>query len=100
MIHLQLMPRNGDNLQSLIRQAIADDKIRSFDVAGVRGGLRIRHKKHLGEIHFERSKGPTLVTIMCKNRTKEWQIFEAFIGRLVYHFPDEIAAINIQMEPR
>lgn len=99
MIHLQLVSRNGDNLRSLIRQAINDEKIKSFEVAQVKGGLRIKHKKHLGEIRIARTRVPLVATLVCKNRSKEWQLLEAFVGRLSYHFKNEIAAINIQMEP-
>ena len=100
MIHLQLVPRDGANLKSLIRQAIANDKIRSFTVSQIQGGLRIKHKKHVGDIQFKQSKRPFLATLICKNRTKEWQLLEALIGRLAYHFPNEMAGINIQFEPR
>lgn len=98
MVHVQIIPRDGANLQTLIRQAIADERIRSFSVSQVRGGLRIKHKKHLGEIRFTKSKGPCIATVICKNSSKEWQVLEAFVGRMAYHFRNEIAAINLQME--
>ena len=96
MIHTQLISRNGENLQTLIRSAIANGQIKSFQVNKVVGGLRIMHKKHPGAINLSKSKGPLLATISCTNPTKEWQLLEAFVGRLAYHFTDQVAAINIQ----
>jgi hypothetical protein len=99
-VHLQLLSRTGAQLDTLIRTAIAHESIKSFEVARVKGGLRIRHKKHLGEVRFSRTPGPLLATLVCKNRSKEWQLLEAFVGRLSYHFKNDIAAINIQFEPQ
>ena len=99
MIHVQLVARGTDNLQSLLRQAIANGQIKSFQTSQVKGGLKITHKKHKGTISIERTKGPLLVTVSCTNSSKEWQLLEAFIGRIAYHFPQEVAAINIQFAP-
>lgn len=98
MIHVQLLSRNGANLQSLIRSAIANGQIKSFETAKVVGGLRLAHKKHPGFINIEKTKGPLLVTISCTNPDKEWQLLEAFVGRIAYHFSNEVAAINVQLE--
>jgi hypothetical protein len=68
MIHLQLLSRDGTKLQSLVRQAIADDGIRSLGNSQVQGGLRIKHKKHQGEIHLKKTLGPLLATIICKEQ--------------------------------
>jgi hypothetical protein len=100
MIHVQIIARDGDNLQSLIRAAIKSDKIKSFETAQVQGGLKITHKRHLGAISLRRTKGPLLAIVQCHNRSKEWQLLEAFIGRLAYHFTNEIAAVNIQFDPK
>jgi hypothetical protein len=101
MVHLQLTSRNGENIQTLLRSAINEGTIKSFEISGVAGGVRIRHKKHLGELHLTkaRGRGPLGVTLVCYNRRKEWQLLEAFIGRLAYHFKSQIAAVNIQFEP-
>ena len=98
MIHMQLIARADEDLQGLLRAAIKDGQIRSFEISQVKGGLRIRHKKRLGEIRVDRTQGPLLITILCKNRAKEWQLLEAFVGRLAYHFGNEIAGINIQFD--
>ena len=98
MIHLQMVSREGENLQSLIRSAINDGRIKSFAIARVTGGLVIKHKKHIGEIGLEQTSGPLLATLKCKNRAKEWQLLEAFVGRLAYHFKNEVSALNIQFE--
>jgi len=96
MIHAQLISRNGENLQSLIRSAITNGQIKSFQIAKVAGGLRITHKKHPGTINLSKSSGPLLAAISCTNPGREWQLLEAFVGRLAYHFAEELAAINIQ----
>ena len=97
MIHTQLISRNGENLQSMIRSAIAEGQIKSFETAKVKGGVRLTHKKHPGTINLAKTKGPLVATISCTNPDKEWQLLEAFVGRLAYHFPKEIASINIQL---
>lgn len=99
MIHIQVVSRTGENLQSLIRSAIGDGRIRAFTVAQVKGGLRLQHPKFKGELRLTRTRGPLLVTLISKNRSKEFQLLETFIGRLTYHFKNEIASINIQLEP-
>src|SRR5436190_10431069 len=99
-IHLQIVRRADANLQSLIRAAIASDKIRSFEVAQVKGGLKITHTRHLGSISMTRKKGLLIATVACNNRAREWQLLQAFVGRLAYHFSNEIAAINIQFDAK
>jgi hypothetical protein len=98
MINIQAVSRNGENLQSLLRTAIRKGHIKSFEVVQVKGGLRIKHKKHLGAICLEHRNSLLLATLSCKNADKEWQLLEAFIGRLVYHFTSDVAAINIQLK--
>jgi hypothetical protein len=100
MIHLQIVRRENDNVQSLIRAAIASGKIKSFKTAQVHGGLKIKHKTYLGVISIKGTKGPLLATVRCHDRSKEWQLLEAFVGRLAYHFSNEIAGINIQFQPK
>jgi uncharacterized membrane-anchored protein YjiN (DUF445 family) len=99
MIHIQVVSRDRENLQTLIRAAIAEGSIKSFEVSRVKGGLTIRHKKHIGEIRLSKTTGPLLATIICKNRAKEFALLETFVGRLAYHFKNEISGINIQLEP-
>ena len=99
MIHVQIVGRKGANVYSLIRRAITDGNIRAFALTQVKGGLRIRHQKFLGDIRLTKSPGPVLATLVCKNRAKEFQLLESFVGRLVYHFKNDIASINIQLEP-
>ena len=96
MIHTQLISRNGESLQTLIRSAIASGQMRSFQIDKVVGGLRITHKKFPGTINLSKTRGPLIASISCTNPTKEWQLLETFVGRLAYHFPKELSAINIQ----
>jgi sulfite reductase beta subunit-like hemoprotein len=98
MIHLQIVDRGNSNFQRLIRTAIASGKITSFETAKVKGGLKITHKKYLGAIHITPAKGLLLADVTCKNAKKEWQLLEAFVGRLAYHFTYQIAAINMQFD--
>lgn len=100
MIHVQLISRAGANLQTLIRNAIAEGQIKAFETTKVVGGLRISHKKHPGFINIEKSKGPLIATITCTNPEKEWQLLETFVGRVAYHFSSEVAAINVQFEAK
>jgi hypothetical protein len=99
MVHVQIVGRNGPNLQAELRTAIAEERIRSFEVTQVRGGLRLRHKRYPGELRLEQTPGPLLVTVRCRPPSQEWQLLSAFIGRLADHFKDEISGINIQLEP-
>jgi hypothetical protein len=104
MVYLQIVGRDGSNLQSELRTAIAEGRITSFEVAQVRGGVKLRHVRYLGEIKLDQMRSPTapgplIVTVICKDRSKEWQLLSAFIGRLADHFKDEISSINIQLEP-
>jgi len=101
MVHLQIVGRTTSNLTTEIRTAIAEERIRSFEVTQVRGGVRLRHKRHPGEIRLQQSEGegPLLVTVRCRPTNQEWQLLSAFIGRLTDHFTDQISSINIQLEP-
>ena len=96
MIHVQVIPRSGDDLKSLIRGALQRKQLRSFKVRQVKGGLLLSHSKHPGTVELEQSRGVLLATVMCKNHAKEWQLLESLVGRLVYHFRAEVAAMNIQ----
>ena len=98
MVHLQLIGRDAADIGALVRSAIEEERIKSFEIARIRGGLRIRHKKFRGEVRFARTEGPVMVTVRSPDRSKEWQLLEAFIGRLTYHFANAIAGINIQLE--
>jgi hypothetical protein len=98
MIHMQVIGKEGSTIKSLFRTAIQDKKIKSFRVVQVKGGLRVQHAKHMGSIKFIQKKNILFATLLCNNKSKEWQILEAFIGRLTYHFKERIAGINIQFE--
>ncbi len=99
MVHVQIVGRHGPTLQTELRSAIAEGRIRSFEVTQVRGGVRLQHKRYPGELRLEQTPGPLLVTVRCRPPSKEWQLLSAFIGRLADHFKDEISSINIQLEP-
>jgi hypothetical protein len=98
MIRIQLVSREQENLQSLIRTAISEGRIKSFQISKVVGGLKITHKKHPGTIRISTTHGVVAAAISCTNPTKEWQLLEAFVGRVAYHFRSEAFAINIQFE--
>jgi hypothetical protein len=63
MIHLQIVDRGDNNLQQLIRSAIASGKITAFETAKVKGGLRITHKKYLGAINIAAMSGLLLADV-------------------------------------
>jgi hypothetical protein len=98
MIQLQIVGKERAKLQPLIRSAIQSGKIKAFSVAKVRGGLKILHAKHPGSIKFAQKGNVLFATVRCKNREKEWQLLQSLIGRLTYHFRDNLTAINIQLE--
>jgi hypothetical protein len=98
MIQLQAIGKDGTRLKPLIRTAIQDRQIKSFQITQVKGGLRIQHAKYPGTINFSQKKNVLFATLNCRNKQKEWQLLETFIGRLTYHFKDDILAINIQFE--
>lgn len=97
MYHLQIISRDAMDVQAAVREAIETERIKSFEIDRIRGGLRIRHKKFKGDVQFARTPGPTLVTVRSPNPDNEWQLLTAFIGRLVYHFGDAITGINLQV---
>ena len=100
MIHVQIIGHDNSNLKALIKNAIVDGKIRSFEIAKVKGGLKITHRRYIGSVNLtRRTAGPLIALVKCHNRDKEWQLLAAFIGRLAYHFKSDIAAINIQFAP-
>jgi hypothetical protein len=98
MIHMQIIGRDGSRLKPLIRTAIQEGKIKSFQIAQIKGGLKVQHAKHPGSIKFTQKKNVLFATLVCNNKNREWQILESFIGRLTYHFKDSITAVNIQFE--
>jgi hypothetical protein len=101
MVHLQIIARGDQDVVQELRDAIAQERIRSFEVTRVRGGVRLGHKAHPGELRLSRTEGggPLLVTVRSRPESKEWQLLSAFIGRLADHFKDQISSINIQLEP-
>jgi hypothetical protein len=98
MIQLQVIGKDGKRLKTLIRTAIQDGQIKSFQITRVKGGLRIQHAKFSGRIDFSQKKNVLFATIYCNINGLESRLLETFIGRLTYHFQDDILAINIQFE--
>lgn len=98
MMYITATSNNGQQLQTLLREAIRDGHVRSFYVDQVRGGLKVKHKKHPGVITFEKHRDGTLsAKVKCGDKDKEWKLLEAFVGRLVYHFRDDIADITLRL---
>jgi hypothetical protein len=58
----------------------------------------VRSREIPGLDQITRTNGLLLADVRCKNVTKEWQLLEAFVGRLAYHFSDQIVAINMQFD--
>jgi len=98
MIHMQVIAKDNSNLHSLVRAAIHEGKIKSFEIVRVRGGLKIQHRKFLGSVSLAKKPGLLLATLRCHAKRREWQLLDAFIGRMTYHFREKIAAINIQFD--
>lgn len=98
MIQVQVICKENENLKSLIRAGIQGGTIKAFQIRKVQGGLQIQHKKFLGGISIKQIENVLVAILRCKNKTKEWQLLESFVGRLAYHFQVKIASINIQFE--
>jgi hypothetical protein len=98
MMYVSATSADGSQLQTLLREAIRDGDVRSFQVAQVKGGLRVKHKKHPGVIIFEKQHDGSLwAKVSCKDKDQEWKLLEAFVGRLVYHFRDQIGEIILRL---
>lgn len=95
MYHLQIITREADDVQAAVVAAIREGRMVSFEIEGVRGGLRLRHKKFKGDVRFLKTPGPFMITVRGAD---EWKLLDAFIGRLVYHFAGSIRGINIQLD--
>jgi hypothetical protein len=95
MIHLQIIDKDDARIQSLLRNSIQAGSIKSFQVVQVKGGIKVKQAKYLGSLKFAQKKHILFGTLQCNNQAKEWQLLEAFIGRLTYHFKDYITAINL-----
>lgn len=101
MYHLQIITREtGDHtdVQAAVLAAIREGRMVSFEIDRVRGGVRLRHRKFRGDVRFLKTAGPLMITVRSPEPAGEWQLLDAFIGRIVYHFADSIRAINIQLD--
>jgi len=100
LVHLQIISRNAADVQAELRTAIEEQHMTTFEIEGLRGGLRLRHKRFRGEVWFLPSggSGPALVTVRSRLPNEEWQLLTALIGRLADRFKNQIAGINIQLE--
>ena len=98
MVHLQIISRGDADIQAEIRSAIEEERMKTFEIVRLRGGLRLRHKRFRGEVHFIKSEGPLLITVRSSKGADEWQLLSALIGRLADRFRDQISSINISFE--
>lgn len=91
MLRIQVIPRSNENVYRLLRQKI-DTEARTFYWADKkRRRLKHRQASHKGQIVVD-DASRVLVASAQGN-----QIVGAFIARLTSWFPEEIAAINIQV---
>jgi hypothetical protein len=97
MITIQAISEAGQNLQALLRSAIREGCVESFEVTQVKGGLRLRHKQIGGRVVLEHRQGLLLAGLLCNNKENEWELLQAFVGLLVYCCKPVLAAINIQL---
>ena len=101
MYHLQIITREtGDHadVQAAVLAAIREGRMVSFEIDRVRGGVRLKHRKFKGDVRFLKTAGPLMITVRSPDPAGEWQLLDAFIGRIVYHFADSIRGINIQLD--
>jgi len=94
MLRIQIVPRKDTNIYHLLRQKI-DNEARTF-VWADKKKLRLRHvmPAHGGLLRMRDADG-----VLVADTYKGDQIAGPFIGRLAAWFPEEIAAINIQLFP-
>jgi hypothetical protein len=99
MIKVQVISNKDRNLYSGFRGAIENGSIRSFTKVKVKGGLKIKHKDKYtpGWINIQKLSGMLLAEVYCNAQDKEWKILQAFIGRIIDHFKEDIICINIQL---
>ena len=98
MIQVQVICKEKEDLKSLIRTGIQGGTIKAFQIKKIQGGLQIQHRKFLGSVSIKQIENVLVAILKCRNKTKEWQLLETFIGRLAYHFQERIASINIQFD--
>lgn len=101
MYHLQIITREaGDHadVQAAVLAAIREGRMVSFEIDRIRGGVRLKHRKFKGDVRFLKTAGPLMITVRSPDPAGEWQLLDAFIGRIVYHFAGSIRGINIQLD--
>jgi hypothetical protein len=98
MVHLQIISRNAADVQAALRSAIEEQRMTTFEIERIRGGLRLRHKRFRGEVRFHPTDGPLLVTVRSPKSNNEWQLLSAFIGRLADRFRDQVSSVSIQFQ--
>ena len=98
MIKVQIVPRDTQDPHQLIRNAIGDGQVEAFELAKVKGGLVIRRTEGGGRIWLDRAPGLLVATLRRKDRSKEAELLQAFVGMLAGRFRSSIAAINLQFQ--
>lgn len=92
MLRIQVIPRDNESIYRLLRQKIDTGAARTFYWADKkRRRLKHRQPSHPGQIVIS-DASPVLVA-----DARGDQIVGAFVARLAAWFPEEIAAINMQM---
>lgn len=94
MITLQIISK-GENIHQMIVKKIKEGKLKSFELS--KRNYRLSHINSPGWINLNYDQpGILRAEVKSKDSSREWQILEHFIGRLTYHFKDNISCINIQ----
>lgn len=91
MLRIQVVPRGDENIYRILRQKI-DTEARTFKWSDKRK-LSLKHsqKGYPGRIRLGDAEG------ILVGETEGERLLGAFVGRLAAWFPQEVAAINIQL---
>ena len=96
MIRLQVIPQLGHDAYKLIRDKVANEAKTWKWSNNAKTRLRRPKDPKAGYIDVSTAAGILAAEIHSGTRD-DWFFAEKLIGRLVAWFPDEIAAINLQI---
>ena len=95
MIQIQVVPKQGVDAWALLRAKVIHGAAtwRWSD----RAKKRLRHIQSNGYLEVSHAGGVVIARVVPKDRRDLFYLAEKFTGRLVAWFPDELAAINVQL---
>ncbi len=104
MITLTVIPRNQENLYSLLVKKEVDLRRNRQGTLHRHGGKKRHqdkwvHKSFSGAVKFQKCLGETLVALVhSRDEADEWKLLSSFVGFLHRHFKDYISSITLTYE--